>query len=329
MTYTREYLEDLRLSEGFTQEFKNVFENLGNKVFADEKITLAEEQFVCGLIETLKDKNDQIAHDIRNYKSCQNYRFRNRYLLYFNDLNGYKPVVNSKGEMSKESKAIDVAFLEDEYQKWSELIQNKTTGNEIINYVAQETKQQIKELEAYCEGLMIGANRKEYLQKSLTLHGKYIFILVSEFYQELGKKEIIIELNNKKVLINGFTYIHTLFRHFAEGIKEHQLTKSYHFDQSVGFKTIPNLLSEAILGYKSLTESIDFDYNNINFTFNKKVYAIWFRPFSKYEKKVGKVEYLRVQTFYPIGLQRDLEKLADTMEVESTSGFIYHIKNAI
>lgn len=327
MNYTREKLQSLHTVNGKSVDLDEIVQTLADKVFANEKMSLAEEQFVCRIIENSRNALGEKELNIYEYTSCKNYLFRNRYLLYFNDLNGYKKVLDYKGEIPLDRKRIDVAILQTEFQNWDSYISNKLNGSELINYVAQETKNQLRELEKYCAQLQIGANRKNYLKKSLVLHGKYIYLLVKEFYQELGKNEEVIDVNGQKVLINGFTYVHTMFRHFSEQIKEHQTDKSYHFDENIGFKAIPDFLVKAIECYKKTSESKHFNNRNLYFIFNEKIYAIWFRPYTKYLKGNKIIDYLRVQTFYPIENQTDLDKIHNYKEIITNCGFIYLVKN--
>lgn len=326
MNFTREELQSLNLEQGNPVDFEEIAQTLLGKVFANEELSLAEEQFVCGIIENLRNDKAERNLNLHDYCSCKNYLFRNRYLLYFNDLNGYNKIVNHRGEIPLERKQVDIAFLQKEYEDWSSFIVNKLNGNLLINYVAQESKFQLNALDKYCERMHVGANRKEYLKKSLVLHGKYIYLLVKEFYQELGKDYEVIEMNEQKILIDGFTYVHTMFRHFSEQIKEHQAGKSYHFDENIGFKEIPSFLQKAIRCFVNLPESKEFDFKNLNFIFNGSKYSIWFRPFAKYLKGSKKIDYHRVQTFYPIENQVDLEKIKNHLEVKTNCGFNFLIK---
>lgn len=328
MNYTREKLQSLRSEKGKPADFEVIVQTLMDKVFANEEISLAEQQFVCGIVENIRNIKGENNLNIHDYSSCKNYLFRNRYLLYFNDLNAYKKVFNYNGEVLIDRKRIDVGFLQKQYEVWNLFIRGKLNGSDLINYVSQETKYQLIKLDEYCDRLQIGRNRKDYLKKSLVLHGKYIYLLVKEFYQELGKDEEIIDLNGEKILIDGFTYVHTMFRHFSQHIKEHQTNKSYHFDENIGFKTVPTFLLKAIECYKHLSESKRFNNRNLNIIYNGKKYAIWFKPYTKYLKGSKKVDYQRVQTFYPIEKKDDLDELKDYDEIKTNCGFIYLIKSA-
>jgi hypothetical protein len=329
MRYSRNKLESLRLIEGKPPEFDAIVQYLVTKVLSHEEISLAEQQFVCGIVDMLRNDKNELAYDLKDYPSCSDYLFRSKYLLYFNNINGHKPVMNYNGEVSANQKIKDVSFLQKTYEDWYPIIESKLNGTSIINYVAQETKHQLRELDKYCNSLSIGCNQKKYLTKSIVLHGKYIFLLVKEFYQEQGTDKIEIDIEGKTVLIDAFTYVHTMFRHYAALIKEHQQGKSYHYDENIGFKTIPDFLVTIIKCYKLNAGHLNFNNRNIFLKLNGKFYAIWLRPFKISLPDNIHKEYLRVQTFYPIELKSDLDKFVNAIEIETDCGFTFVVKNAI
>lgn len=327
MRYTREKLQSLRNQSELTPEFQKAVQILVSKVLSGENLTLAEEHFVCAIIPQLRNENSETVYKIKDLPLCENYRFRHVYLLYSNDLNGYENIMNYDGEISQDQKKEDVEYLQNEYEKWESYISSKLNGSNLINYIAQETNQQLKQLNKYCEELKIGSNRKEYLKKSLLLHGKYIYLLVKEYYEEKGIDEEIIGVNGKAVLIDSYTYIHTMFRHYSAHLKQHQENKTYHFDKNIGFKTIPDFLSRAIYCYAGQEESSNFSDRSLYFKYNGTIYAIWFRPFSKFLPGGLKKEFLRVQTFYPVERESELLNLEELEELETDCGFIFLLGN--
>lgn len=326
MTYSRVKLDSFLDSDLDKAEYDSVAQDLLNKVFAKEKISLSEESFICSIIKMLRTEKNELAYNIDEIDACKNHTFKSRYMMYVNDLNGYNPIFDAYGEIPKGIKESDSHFLNESYIEWEKYIANETNGDELINHIAKETNEQLKELKKYCDKMMIGSNYRKYLKKSLTLHGKYIYLLVKEFYQEIGIDKQVIEINNKEILIDSYTYVHTLFRHYSRSVKLHQLEKSYHFDEHIGFKTIPNFLFDILNCYKSLEISNVFDAKNINIIFNDKPYAIYFKPVNKSLKGNVQKEYLRVQTFYPIEDKKELEKINSYEVYRSDCGFEYLIK---
>lgn len=330
MAYSREKLSSYLDPNCDKSDYHGVVQDLVNKVLVNETINLAEQEFVCSIIKNLHKENSfDLAYNIDDCKPCKDYNFRRRYMLYANDLNGHKSVVDFYGEIPNDKKITDVKYLNKEYLDWESYIKDKTNGDGLINYVAQETNAQIKIAKKNCDKLLIGSHYRDYLKKSLTLHGKYVYLLVKEFYQELGSDNQIIECNNEKILIDSFTYVHTMFRHYAEGImSKNQLNKSYHFDENIGFKKIPNFLFDLLNCYKSLVISKQFNNQNIDFLINGKPYAIYLKPAIKNFKGKTQTKYLRVQTFFPIEEARELERIKTYITIKSDCGFDFLVKTS-
>jgi hypothetical protein len=51
---------------------------LADKFFANKEISLAEEQFACGIVQNLRNAKEEITIDIHDYCSCKNYLFQDR-----------------------------------------------------------------------------------------------------------------------------------------------------------------------------------------------------------------------------------------------------------
>jgi hypothetical protein len=320
---TRKELNQLYRDPAKPGNYDAIVQDLYTRAYNNESISLAEEYFIGGIIEQLRNKDGKRAHKIEDFEGCKNYHFRSRYLRYVNDLNGHKQIMDYYGPIPQVIKAKDVAFLQKTYEEWEIHLEGKLNGFRLINYVAQELKHQLKELDRFSIRLQIGSRYKEYLRKTLFLHAKYIYLLVKEFYEELGQDEEHIEIQGNAILVDGFTYVHTMFRHYASHIKQHQMNKSYHFDQNIGFKEVPNFLLKALQHFKTL--ALPFDGRRIYFNFNGTPYAIWFRPFKKSLPGGIQKEYLRVQTFYPIESPTEHSKLSAMVLKPSDEDFAFYV----
>lgn len=310
MKYSREKLNSFSGETVDKSEYDSIAQELVKSVLEGKNVSLAEESFACSIIKLLrKDGTNELAFDISQVEKCKNYRFKNAYLLYFSDLNGHKQVIDPSGIISQKQKTLDVTYLENEYQTWKQLLIGRIQENNLIGYVARETEHQIKELHEYCSQSMLGSNYIKYLEKSLTLHGKYIYLTVKESFEEIGDTEINFNDGNNNFIIDSYSYVHTLFRHFAKSIKQHQIDKSYHFDQNIKFDNIPNFILELLKCYSTSNFSKSFNKQNIYFKFKGSYYAIWFRKLKKSLKGGVFIEFLRVQTLYPVENIEELEKI--------------------
>lgn len=320
---SRKELSELYRDPTKPKHYDSIVQELFTRAHNNEPLSLAEELFIGGIIEQLRNKDGKRAHKIEDFEGCKNYHFRSRYLKYVNDLNGHREIMDYNGPVSKPQKEKDVAFLQKTYEEWEAYLENKSTGFGLINYVAQELKYQLKELDKYTLRLQIGSRYKDYLRKILFLHSKYIYLLVKEFYEELGTNEEQIEIQGEEILVDGFTYVHTMFRHFAAHIKKHQIKKSYHFDENIGFKEVPDFLLNALHNFKTL--KLPLNKRHLYFSFNDTPYAIWFRPFKKSLPGNIQNEYLRVQTFYPIENTREYTKLSTMTLLYSNTPFAFYV----
>lgn len=322
MKYSREKLNSF-LDKPFNKaEYDAIAQDLVNSVLRGEKVSLAEESFACSIISLLRTPDtNELAYDITKIDSCKNYRFKNKYLHYFADLNGNKIVIDAHGEIPIERKRIDVEFLEKEYNAWKQFLKTKLNENNLIGFVARETEYQVKELYKFGVKRMLGSRFLSYLEKSLTLHGKYIYLTVQESFQEQGKEELTFDFDGNKILIDSYSYVHTLFRHYSQSIKEHQLDKSYHFDQNINFKDIIGFLLELLTCYSKSNSSTFFNKQNLYFKFKGVYYALWFKKVNKTLKGGAQTEYLRVQTLYPVQLKEELEKIGKLKSEVTNCGF--------
>ena len=308
MHYTKNKLESFQELNTFElkEEYNIIVENLVDKVINNKTISLAEENFVCGIMSIMRDQ-DNNPLNIKNYTSCNNYYFRNKYLTYHNDLNGHYKIVDYDGEINIITKQQDVNYLNITFKNWLIFMKENKNNDNFIKYIYYENDFHLKALNKYCKKYNFGSNYRKYLEKSITLHSKYIYLLVKEFFQELGSEEIIIEINEYHILINPFSYIHIMFRHFAGHIKEYQ-NKTYHFDEYIGFKNIPNILLEILRLYQSNPINSNFNGLSLYLRINKKPYSIYFRKV--YNSSINMNQY-RLQTFFPIGDVKELQKLSN------------------
>jgi len=328
MFYSREYLKKFDNPGEFgTEEFHRVTQELITKIQSGEKLSLAEEDYTCAALELLMTNDPSSKNDTPQvFDYCKNFWFKNRYFLYFNNIECVGEVFYYKNFVSTEQKTKDREYLEKEYQKWAEIISKPISGDKILQYLSTETQHQLKEIERYCKNVKIGSPREEYLKKSIILHSKFIYLIVREFYQENGKDEERIYFFGKTVIIDSYSYIHILFRHYSASIKQHQPDKSYHYDENIDYKNLPDFLKDVIDKFKVNFTEEDFDRNRIYFDFGKTTYAIWFRVINI--SKPGNVNeiFLRLQTFYPVKKESESATIKEFKKVKIEPSIAFLIK---
>ena len=332
--YTRKQL-DLYYSDPDTYQFEHeaISNELVQRYYDGGSFTLAEEEQLGHILSILRtgDPPGVLAYDVSQIPQCKNFWFRSRYLLYANDLNGYKRIISANGEIISTEKKRDVNFLESEFQALKTLIDNYSTfptHDSLMDYWVSEVKQQLKRLNDYCTSNSIYGFRKEYLTKSIILSGRFILLLVKEFYQELGAEKEILPIFGRQVLIDGYCYIHTLFRHYSEFLREHQGGgKSYHFDRQIRYRDLPEFISKLVQLFSTNLTVSDFDKGTpehvIYLKYYNTPYALWFRPYTLNSAGNVSTTYLRAQTFYPMSQPSDIAKLSSMNEVNIDGELIF------
>jgi len=152
-----------------------------------------------------------------------------------------------------------------------------------------------------------------------------LYYQVQEFYEENNPLEEVVNLCGELAVIDNFVYIHTLFGHFAAGIKFNRPGKSYHSVEKVDYKNLPKEIASILTLYSKAVDCKDFDKQSIFFNYHGGDFAIWFRPLIRYVKKIGQQSILRVQTFYPVELQDDLKKIANAQKVKANDELYFYL----
>lgn len=319
MAYTRKQIEKVR----GTDKAKPVIDALLRRHGKGEELTLAEEEYACSILSILRDKaTGNHMHNIRRLAGCINHRFNRTYLLYAHDLEGRGKIWDYNGLINSANKQSDIDFLRDQFTNWKATIAGKKTSEKLLGYVIDETLHQLKMHSKFCSSNNIPAGSKTYGEKSIYLHSKFIYLLVKEFYQDLGKEELIVDLYGNLVLIDQYCFVHTLFRHYASSVKDYQVGKSYHFDQKILYKDLPLFLMRFVRSFGKNNPKKAFNGKSIDLIYRRKKYSIWFRAFTIH-KGGSAHDYLRLQTFYPVKQFRDEKRVNELKRVKINRQLTY------
>jgi hypothetical protein len=328
MAYSKKYLINLSDQTNFgSEEHTQVTNELINKLQNHETLTLAEEEYACTAIHTLHDDNGIRPFKPSDYQGCKNYWFRNRYLIHYKDLDCKGSAFDAFGEISSKDIARDREFLNNQFIEWESIIVNAKINDRITQYISTETKHHIKLIKRYCEENNIDSVDFEYKRKAIILHGKFIYLVVKEYFDELGLEELKLQINQHNILLDQYCYVHILFRHYAALIKEYQLNKSYHFDKQIEYDYLPDFLIKIMEEFNRIAHRVCFDERSIAFKYSGTLYEIWFRPMTRHLAGNTVENYLRLQTLYPVEAVRDIDRINGFDEIEINDKLTFIVKN--
>ncbi len=324
MTFTRDEL--LNIHEAPKERFQEVTQTLTNKLVNKEVLSLAESKFIClGLRNIYSDDPNAPVLKAENFDQCADFLFWQKYLLYWHDHEGWSEVKERDAVLPLAQKKLDVALLTEHYEQWKTVILGDKFSSALLQTIASETNRLIKEVIDYSKNLGEGSNRHKYIEKALILHSKYLYYQVSEYYEENNNPEENLNLCGNLIVIDSFVYIHTLFGHFAADIKFNRSGKSYHKDGNVDFRNIPKEVLSILQAYEQHIACQYFNKQAIFFNLNGTDYAIWFRPMKRSVKGGPPQDYLRVQTYYPVEMPDDQNKINAMSKIKISEALSFYI----
>jgi hypothetical protein len=316
--YSRKKLQSILAAPGLTDETQQVVQRLANSMYKGDKLSLAEQDFLGIVFGSLVDENGQ-REDMHKYEGLKDDLFRHLYPRYVRNRDGLLDVSDAYGAVPPERRKKDAAFLESEYQSWRSIILNENPGSATLQHLVNETKKHLADIDEFAKQARYGSRLKDATVKEIILHSKYLYYLVQEYYQELGAEEEMVTFTGGKIVVDSYSYVHTLFRHYSQHIKSYQLGKSYHFDTNFDHIELPSHLIKVIESYfRNLPNAILGD--RIYFRVRGALYALWFRKLTRSLKGGVKEEYFRLQTFYPVIDHKDLSRIAALKEILSDDG---------
>ena len=328
--YSRHELETLTKGSNFGSEsHKQIIQDLLDRAHKNESMTYAESETVCRFMELSISEHPKDDFDISKFEVCNDYHFKSLYLTYHNNLNGSKPARNFLGSISISQKQIDIQKLEDFHNEWYPRVRKFNNKDSLLNTIASEFKDEFKHLDNLHSSQGWGNNLYKAKIKSVSLHSKYVYLTVKAIFEE-NDNPIILNLNNYEVHIDQSSLVHILRGHYAGVVKQFDTGKSFHLDKSIKHLELPNHLKE-ILDLIGVSGKLpNHQIEHIPIRYNGEIYSIWTKKVKAHKKGVGQTEFMRLQTFYPVTEQQDLNKIsAEFSEQPIADKISLFIKNAL
>lgn len=305
-------IDELTMQDNSQEEqyrTREIFEVLKEKAINNEFISEHEADFFCsGVRLSFLDDGK-----IEDYSCCSNYKFVSLYLDYYRDLSGhsnyekirgvgvYNPGIN---EIKK-----DVAYLNNVKNHWASIVSITNHSNELLKHISKEAREDLKSVERNKGKLLFKREKDKYAidKMKVLLQSKFIYCLALKIFEMHSSDDFILNLNGHDIEFNEYSITHILSRHFAE-ITRPNPNRSFHNENF-----IPRQLN---IQLKSILEAINNSgvYANqpiqkIAFKFQNKDYLIWTNEQTKQVAGIGNINYIRLETFYPIENRVDIQDL--------------------
>ncbi|MGB3777637.1 MAG: hypothetical protein WA960_04715 [Tunicatimonas sp.] len=243
------------------------------------------------------------AKRIEDFEVCTNFLFKELYLTYYDNLNGTKNAQDFRGRISFPKRQTDVSRLSEFHQEWHPNIEKLNHSESLMNIVAKEARGELKEIEKLYQKGMWGGNLYRAKVKSISLHSKWIYLYVKEIFEGIDDS-FTIGFTDDTIEIDQNSMVHIMFRHYSESAKQFNTGKSFHFDQSINHRDLPNELKKILEAISDSGKYLNSQVNDINIhipiEYRGHLYSIWVKKVKVYKKGVGEIVYNRLKTFYSL-----------------------------
>lgn len=314
MKYTPIELENyLRKSEDVARS-EHVFLDLLERAKQND-LSYTESRYFCTIL-----KHTYVNYGIpQDFDVCQEHIFNDLYRIFYKDFHGITELKDKWGNiLSVEQKRDGLKQLDAYYEEWQKFLESKNS-DDFTKEVAKETRNEIKSLSRtplfYLSGVFYKSNLFKSKHKATFLRSRYLRNMMFEHIDRYGE-EIIIHFDHRSIKFNLYSLVHIYFRHYAQIIKQTELEKSFHNDD-IHFSHIG-------LQLKEILEKIDefkIKHNNdrsIVFKYKRRLYCVWVSPekLKSIKGSAGMKKYFRIDTFYPVENQKELEKCSKMDEIK-------------
>tara|TARA_R110002095_G_scaffold165593_1_gene143784 strand:+ start:119 stop:1114 length:996 start_codon:yes stop_codon:yes gene_type:complete len=316
-------IEELTLKNDSDSEqirTRKIFEDLKDKAEKDKPLLEREKDFLCLGLKLTTIELDGKPGD---YKACDNSTFKHLYLVYFSSNLGaekfYKPHKGQLYVVPHNERLKDFKYLQRVCDKWIKEIEKTNHSDQILQSLASETREELKNHKKKSGKLYFRKQKEDYAmqREKHILHSKFIYLLVKQVIENTNPAEFEFDFLGETVEIDANSLIHIINRHYAAQVKNNP-QKTYHiedFEPEKIHRRLKELLSKISL--KGIIKSSDI--GKIAFIYNGVTYRVWINKRKKQIKGVGQIEVWRIDTFYPIEEQTELDDLNnnyDLMDIE-------------
>lgn len=289
---------------------RKIFESLKQRAINKEFLSEHEKDFFYeGVV--LSKLDDGKPED---YECCDNPKFKWIYLIYCDDVTGSSKYYDIKGKnvyrVQPPQLQDDLAYLYTKADEWEQIVLKENHSDQLLQQCCKETRLDLRSLddEKNNAPFLMGSFLYQSKRRGIILRSKYLYLKALEIFEAIPTSELILRLNKEEIEINEYSIIHIASRHFAALSQQYESGKSYH-DKIF----LPWLLPSQLRNIFLLIDQCGFYKNGsiekIAIEYDGHPYMIWTGIKTKYVKDIGKVNYRRLETFYPLTDTNELIKL--------------------
>jgi hypothetical protein len=323
MIYSRAYLN---LTKKSIEETQDVHQALIQAAYQGQELTMAEARYVGVILEASQAQTEDGIEIIQQlYEQLTDYKFWQIYMRYAHDVEGWAEIRSPRGPVPLFQKMLDAAYLEREYQSWKPIVEKTNHKHTSLQYLSKEARDEIKEALAWSRQLQEGSIRRAFVEKTVTLQTKFVYIKVAEYYQEYTVKQDTFEFCGRETVIDAYAYTHVLLRHFSPFSKFGRPGLTFHHDPDIDVENLPIAIKNILQQFEEYIGIAHFHPEKVYLNLNGRNYVIWYKQLPRNAKGGERIWFLRVQSFYPAELGIDLKAVNEMRKIQVTPKLAFFI----
>lgn len=273
------------------EEYQIFLHGLDDRVRKGDTLTLDEQTFICKCITY--DYQKTLAF-------CDDLRFKRLFLKHFDStLNCYILPNHEKEDLS--------VFL----NEWEEVVKKENHKENLLKVLAIETRLELKKILPNFNLFDKIFRRKEYRarQHEIVGYSKFAYIKIKSIFSHIGNNKVETTLNGSQIEIDEYSLAHIYMRHYAEQVRPYDTEDKSYFTPEIEIEKVPFVIKTIIDVIEASGIYSTNDISNISVKYEDRDYKIYCKEMKK-QVKGGSIAIVnRVNTFYPIELKQDIDKL--------------------
>jgi hypothetical protein len=255
---------------------------------------------------------------------CDDLRFKRLFLKRFDS--------NQKGYSLENHEGVDLDIF---LCRWEDLMKKENHTENLLNVLAIETRSELKKIlpnfSLFDKIFRRKKCRKEYRarQHEIIGYSKFAYIKIKSIFSGIGNNKVETMLNGNKIEIDEYSLAHIYMRHYAEQVRPYKTDDKSYFTPEIEIENVPFVIKEIIDTIETSGVYGNDEFNNINIRYKNRDYKIYCKKVTKQVKAVGNIKVNRVNTFYPIELKQDTDKLLNYSLNKINSQLAVYLKKTL
>ncbi|MDL2212642.1 hypothetical protein LJC29_01585 [Bacteroides sp. OttesenSCG-928-N06] len=312
MLYTYQQLQNLSYEDTQTPYNRYIFKYYNHRKEI-KKLKAHEKDFLFINMYIIRDQNNNKVYDLYTIPEAAEYLFNKLIMIYSHNLDFNKPTLNQYRKIiDSVTMQKDKQYFDNYYASW--INELKSRKGKYLSIIYTELNKILKEFDH--DYHMGRVKKATYIYHTKYLHvvAFFIYYKVKLFFDGLADKYVVLNTNGEKIIINIYSYVHILYRHYFPSMNLKKIDRSINIDiPYIDIENLPFSLKDFLKDYFAHdTAPLDATREYLLFAYKGLKHIIWIK-YHKLEELNNDYGF-ELRTIYLCKEARDISKFNNTTE---------------